>query len=154
MNKYLKHFVHEKFNHTGKALDLGAGSFYDVHGLNALGWKCKGVDVKTGIDLESRFVSKYGPFDLVYSNYVIHKIQNKENFIRTMFDNLRDGGWFFLHTFDKSDVTTKKGLSNKYLKDLLSKQGFKYIKINVFDYYDNEKGHEHLHKVLEASGQK
>ncbi|KKP88085.1 MAG: hypothetical protein UR91_C0027G0009, partial [Candidatus Nomurabacteria bacterium GW2011_GWC2_35_8] len=36
----------------------------------------------------------------------------------------------------------------------LTKQGFKNIKIKLFERYDDDEGHKHWHKVLEATGQK
>lgn len=154
MNIYLKKFIKEKFRNPGKALDLGAGDFFDVVCLKQLGWKCEGVDIKTGVDLKKYFLSKKQPFNLVFSNYVIHKLNNKEQFIKTVFDNLKKDGWFFIHTFDKKDNNSKSTLTADHLRKMLSKQGFKNIKTGVFKYYDNEEGHKHWHKILEATGKK
>ncbi|MDP3244457.1 MAG: methyltransferase domain-containing protein [bacterium] len=154
MNIYLEKFISGKFKKTGKALDLGAGNFFDVACLKQLGWKCEGVDKKMGVDLERLFISKNGPFDLVYSNYVMHKLKNKEQFIQIVYDNLRNGGWFFIHTFDQSDKNSNSDLSRDYLQRLLNKQGFKNIKIRLFNYYDNEEFHKHWHRILEATGQR
>lgn len=154
MNIYLKDFVDEKFKKAGKALDLGAGNFFDVACLKQLGWKCEGVDIKSGVDLEKPYESENKPFDLVYSNYVLHKLKNKKQFIQTIYNNLKDGGWFFVHTFNQSDPNSKSKITSKLLKNFLEKQGFRNIKIELFSYYDNEKGHKHWHKILEATGQK
>ena len=154
MNIYLKKFIKEKFKKPGKALDLGAGDFFDVACLKQLGWKCEGVDKKNGIDLEKYFLSEKNPFDLVFSNYLIHKLHNKQQFIKTVFDNLKKDGWFFIHTFDKNDKNSKSNLIKKDLQKILLKQGFKNIKIRVFSYYDNEEGHKHWHKILEVTGKK
>jgi cyclopropane fatty-acyl-phospholipid synthase-like methyltransferase len=154
MNIYLKKFIKEKFKKPGTALDLGAGDFFDVACLKQLGWKCEGVDIKTGVNLEKYYLSKKRPFDLVFSNYVIHKIQNKEQFIKTVFDNLKKDGWFFIHTFDKKDKHSKSNLTANDLRKMLSEQGFKDIKTKVFSYYDNEDGHKHWHKILEVTGKK
>lgn len=154
MNIYLKKFIDEKFEYPGKALDLGAGDFFDVACLKQLGWKCEGIDIKTGIDLEEPYKSKNKSFDLVYSNYVLHKLKNKKQFIQTIYDNLKNGGWVFIHTFDKSDSNSTSKLSRDYLQKLLADQGFKNIKIRLFSYYDNEESHKHWHKILEAIGQK
>jgi len=154
MNNYLKKFITEKFKKPGKALDLGAGDFFDVDCLKQLGWKCEGVDIKTGVDLEKIYESKNKPFDIVYSNYVLHKPKNKKQLIQTIFNNLKNGGWFFIHTFDQSDKNSKSNLSKVYLKKLLTEQGFKKIKIKLFNRYDNDEGHKHWHKTLEATGQK
>ncbi len=154
MNIYLRDFIKEKFIKPGKALDLGAGNFFDVACLKQMKWLCEGVDIEKGTDLEKHFLSKKRPFDLVFSNYVIHKIKNKEQFVKTIFDNLKKDGYFFLHTFDKKDKNSKSTLTKDYLQELLSKQGFKNIKVRVFSCYDNEKDHRHWHKILEAVGKK
>lgn len=154
MNIYLKKLINKKFKNPSKALDLGAGDFFDVIGLKQLGWKCEGVDIKTGVDLEKPYKSKNKPFDLIYSNYVLHKLKNKKNLIQTIYDNLKNGGWFFIHTFDKSDPKSASDMSRDYLQKLLAKQGFKNIKIKIFSYYDKKEGHKHWHKILEAIGQK
>ncbi len=154
MNIYLKKFIEEKFKKPGKALDLGAGDFSDVIGLRQLGWECEGVDIKTGVNLEKYYLSKQHPFDLVFSNYVIHKIKNKKQFIKTIFDNLKKDGWFFVHTFDKEDKYSKSNLSPNSLRKMFSNYGFKNIKTRVFSYYDNDEGHKHWHKILEITGRK
>lgn len=154
MDIYLKKFIDEKFEHPGKAIDLGAGDFFDVACLKQLGWKCEGVDIKTDIDLEKPYKSENKPFDLVYSNYVLHKLKNRKQFIQTIYNNLKNNGWFFIHTFDKSDFNSTSDLSRHYLQKLLIEQGFKNIKMRLIDYYDNEESHKHWHKILEATGQK
>ena len=154
MNVYLKNFIEDKFKNPGKALDLGAGNFKDVAWLTQLGWFCEGVDIKNGVDLEKFYLSKNKPFDLVYSNYLLHKLKTKEQIIQTAFNNLKKDGWFFIHTFDKSDTTGKSDMTSSSLKKLLKNQGFKNITVRTFDFYDEEQGHEHWHKILEASAQK
>lgn len=154
MNTFLKKFIEEKFKKPGKALDLGAGDFFDVACLKQLGWTCEGVDIKTGVDLEKYFLSKKYPFDLVFSNYVIHKIKNKEQFIETIFDNLKKNGWFFMHTFYGREGVGKTTLTENYLQKILLKKGFRNIKTRTFSYYDNEENHKHWHKIFEVTGQK
>ena len=154
MNTYLKNFISKKFKKPGKALDLGAGDFTDVVFLKNIDWECEGVDIKTGIDLEKIYKSKDKPFDLVFSNYVLHKIKNKKQLIQTIYDNLKNSGWFFIHTFDQSDSNSVSNISNDYLQKILTEQGFKNIRIKLFNYYDNEENHKHWHKILEATGQK
>ena len=105
------------------------------------------------------FVSADGPrenkpFDLVYSNYVLQKLKNKEQLIKTAHDNLKKHGWFFIHTFDKSDPNGKSDLTADFLKKLLERQGFKNITAKIFDFYDDEAGHKHWHKILEGGTQK
>lgn len=94
------------------------------------------------------------PFDLVFSNYVIHKLKNPERLVETAFNNLKPGGWFFLHTFDKHDKNSKSKLNEKLLKEMFKKQGFVDIESKVFNFYDNDPGHKHWHKILEVTGQK
>ena len=154
MNIYLKKFISEKFENPGKALDLGAGNFSDITDLKKLGWQGEGVDIKTGVDLEKPYQSKNKPFDLVYSNYVLQKLKNKEQLIKTAHDNLKKHGWFFIHTFDKSDPNGKSDLTADFLKKLLERQGFKNITAKIFDFYDDEAGHKHWHKILEGGAQK
>jgi hypothetical protein len=85
---------------------------------------------------------------------LLHKLKTKKTLLQTMYDNLKNGGWFFIHTFDQSDRNSKSDLSQIYLQKILTEQGFKNIKIKLFSYYDNEKNHKHWHQILEASGQK
>ena len=152
MKEYLEKFMNMKFRKTGKAMDLGAGTFRDAKGLEKLGWECEGVDIEMGINLEELYISKNKPFDLVYSNYVLQRIKNKDVFLKTAYDNLELDGWFFLHTFEKNDPVIASGMTQDFLQKLLEKQKFKNIETKTFDHYD--KGHKHWHKILEASGQK
>lgn len=153
MNKYLENFVEANFKIPGKALDLGAGNFIDVKGLTKKGWSCEGVDINIGVDLERPFHSKNAPFDLVYSNYTIQKIKNKKRFVMNIFDNLKPGGYFFLHTFDKTDKYGESGIDKEKIFELFE-ENFIDIKTRVFRYYDRERGHKHWHQILEATGKK
>ena len=152
MNKHLKDFISKKFENPGKALDLGAGDFSDVNSLKELGWECEGVDIKTGVNLEEPYLSEKRPFDLVYSNYLLQKLKNKKELIKTAYDNLRKRGWFFIHTFDKTDFNSNSDITKKSLYKMLEGQGFKDIKIKLFDFFDED--HNHWHKILEAVCQK
>jgi len=154
MNVYLEQFVTKKFNHPGKALDLGAGKFFDVACLNQMGWVCFGVDKIIGTDLEKKYISPKKPFDLVFSNYVIHKLKNPDRLVETAYNNLKPGGWVFLQTFDKADKNSRSKLDKKQLTEMLKKQGFVGINTKVFDFYDNEPGHNHWHRVLEVFARK
>ncbi len=154
MNIFLERFVRETFSKQGRALDLGAGKFFDVACMRQIGWKCEGVDLKTGVDLEKPYKASNGLCELVYSNYVVHKLKNREQFFKTVRDNLKDGGWLFIHTFDKSDRNSVSKLTQDVLKRELKKQGFVNIKTNVFPFYDNDFGHRHWHKILQVTGQK
>lgn len=154
MDLYLEKFVESKFQKPGSALDLGAGDFSDVASLRRLGWDCEGVDMRTGVDLEKPFRSIRAPFDLVFSNYLLHKIKNKKQFIKTALENLKVGGWFFLHTFDKSDPISKKGMDANEVRGLLQRQGFVGIHTTIFGLYDNEEGHKHRHVILEVTAKR
>jgi hypothetical protein len=154
MNIYLEKFIDEKFDKPGKALDLGAGKFYDVAYLEYLGWKCDGVDKESGVDLEKFYLSEKAPFDLVYSNYVLQKIKNKKIFLETAFNNLKEGGWLFIHTFDKEDKIIRFGFDKNELGVMLSRQGFIDIEGSVFSFYDNTPGHKHWHRILQIIARK
>lgn len=154
MNICLEQFIADKFRRPGKALDLGAGKFFDVACLKQLGWVCSGVDKLTGTDLEKKYLSPKKPFDLVYSNYVIQKLKNPEQLVETAYNNLKSGGWIFLHTFDKTDKQSKSKLDKKQLAAMLKKQGFSGIEARVLDFYDNDPGHNHWHKILEIFAKK
>jgi len=154
MNVYLENFVQKKFKKSGKALDLGAGKFFDVACLKQLGWECNGVDKNTGVDLEKLYISNKKPFDLVYSNYVVQFISNKQIFISTCWNNLKKNGWLFLHTFDMTDKSCKSNIDKQKIIKILKKQGFKNITKKVFSFYDNALKHKHWHKILEITAQK
>jgi ubiquinone/menaquinone biosynthesis C-methylase UbiE len=112
------------------------------------------VDKNTGVDLEKLLISPKRPFDLVYSNYVLHKLKYPEQLIKTAYQNLKKNGWLFLHTFDQSDKNGKSKLSKKWLEAVLAKQGFVDMQCKVFRYYDNEPEHKHWHKILEGVARK
>lgn len=154
MNIYLEKFIEEKYAKPGKALDLGAGRFYDISYLQHLGWKCEGIDKITGTDLEKPYKSKKAPFDLVYTNYVMQKIRNKNIFLKTVYENLKKGGWIFIHTFDKTDKIIRSGLDGSEIRVFLENLGFSDIKTEVFSYYDNDFKHKHWHKILQINARK
>ena len=76
MNLQLLEYVKNNFKTPGKALDLGCGTGEDTKDLTRLDWVCDGVDLKTGTDLNFPYLSTQAPYDLVYSNYVIHKLKS------------------------------------------------------------------------------
>lgn len=154
MNIDLEKFIQNKFSKPGKVLDLAAGKFFDAACLKQLGWKCEGVDKKTGIDLEKLYISPKRPFDLVFSNYVLHFLKNKQQLIDTAYKNLKKDGWLFIHTFDKSDKNSLSDITIDYIKKVLKEGGFKNIKVQLIDFYDNDIGHKHWHKILEITAQK
>lgn len=154
MNQYLDKFVKQTYSSPGKVLDLGAGDFSDVNYLRQLGWEIEGVDLSTGVNLEQPFISKNAPFDLVYSNYVLQKINNRRQFIKTMTDNLKPGGNIFIHTFDISDPLAKQGVDKIEVITWLTEEGFTNIESEIFPFYDNEPGHMHWHKILQISAKK
>ena len=137
MNPFLKSFIEKTFETSGSALDLGAGNFRDVSFLKTHGWDCEGADLITGTDLEKPFLAKHKPFDLVYANYVLQKIENQTQFLETMFQNVKEGGWIFIHTFDKTDPNNLSKLTSATLKKMLAQQGFKKIKTKIFRFFDD-----------------
>ena len=148
MNKRLKQFISNK---EGKALDLGCGQLQDIKGLETLGWFCEGVDLPK-VDLENYYLSQQAPFDLVYCNYVLHLIQNKKILIKSAYDNLKKDGWLFIHVFDKSDKNGDSSVTIPKMRLLL--KDFQNITTKVFSLYDDDEGHRHWHKVIEATAQK
>lgn len=154
MNKYLKRYINNTFKKPGKALDLGAGNFFEVDYLNTNGWQCDGVDKKIDIDLENPYLSPKAPLDLVYSCYVLQFIKNKRVFVKTVYDNLRTGGRFYILAMHKFDKICKSNLTIDLIKKLLTDRGFKNVKIKLFDHYDKHPNHKHWHRVLEVCGEK
>ncbi|MCD4705753.1 class I SAM-dependent methyltransferase [bacterium] len=152
MNIYLENFIKNKFKKPGKALDLGAGKFFDVKCLRKAGWECEEVDKNIGVDLEKQYISDKKPFDLVYSNYVLHFLKNKQQLVDTAYKNLKNNGWLFLHTFDQSDKVCKSDLTEKAVRNML--KDFKNVSIKVFSFYDDNIGHKHWHRIIEATAQK
>jgi len=147
MNIYLKQFINKKFKTCGfNALDLGEGEGYDVACLEHDGWNVWGVDKKSsGTDLNKPFLcGRGGTFDLIYSNYVLHRIKNKEVFIDSIYNNLKDNGKFFLHLIHIPEEEI-----NELLKDK-----FKNIKYEHIKHFDNDIGHKHWHRILEVTGEK
>lgn len=149
MNIYLEKFINEKFPKPKNALDLGAGKGFDVACLTKLGWIALGAD-KPEVDLEKPIHAEQ--FELVYSNYVLPFIKNKQVFAKTCYDSLEDNGWLFIHTFSKEDKTINgKGQSREEIQKLFGKY-FDDIDIKERKVYDNE--HEHWHCILEVTAKK
>lgn len=152
MNVFLEKFIIEKYKTPGSLLDLGCGKGFDVACLKHLGWNAVGVDKKNA-DLNNPYKTNK-KFDIVCSNYVLQFIKNKDIFIKSCYDNLKSGGWLFIHTFSKNDAIFKnKGLDKKEIYSLLGKF-FKNIKVKEISAYDNEFEHKHWHKILEITAQK
>jgi len=152
MNIFLEKFINKTFEKPGVSMDFGCGKGYDVVCLRHLGWKAFGVDKKE-VDL-NRYYKKKIKFDLIYSNYVLQFINKKEIFIKSCFDNLKNDGWLFIHTFSKNDLIFKnRGLSKDKIIKLLEEY-FKNIKIKKISIFDNDLNHRHWHRVLEITAQK
>jgi SAM-dependent methyltransferase len=154
MDIFLENFINDKFKKPGKALDLGAGKFFDVACLKQLGWEAYGVDKLSGTNLDEPFLSDKKPFDLVYSNYLLHKLKNKEVLIQTAYDNLKNGGWLFINAMDKSNKTSFSDITAPEMEKILRKIGFKNIYSKKISFFDNAFGHRHWHKVLQITASK
>jgi len=94
------------------------------------------------------------PFDLVYSNYLLHKLKNKEVLIQTAYDNLKNGGWLFINAMDKSNKTSFSDITAPEMEKILRKIGFKNIYSKKISFFDNAFGHRHWHKVLQITASK
>lgn len=146
MNHYLEMFIVKNFTKFGKALDLGAGNFRDVDALKEKGWTCDGVDKETRVDLNNLYLSDNRPYDLVYSHYVLHFLDNKQRLIDTAYQNLKHGGWFYLLTFDEADEVVH-GFKPSEVESML--KHFEIKTTQLMDHYDDAPGHDHWHRILE-----
>jgi SAM-dependent methyltransferase len=154
MNDNLIEFVKNHIEKGSKLLDLGAGDFSDVNELNELGFACKGVDLKTGVDLEKPYLSGQAPFDCVSSNFVLHFLKNKKALIESAFNNLKSGGYFFFQDLERSDLTTDMYFYKDEMKHLIEDCGFKIIKTRKFKFFDDKPDHMHWHDIIEIIAQK
>jgi 2-polyprenyl-3-methyl-5-hydroxy-6-metoxy-1,4-benzoquinol methylase len=150
MNYLLLKYVKDNFYEPQSALDLGCGESVDVEGLSSLGWEVKGVDLpEVNLNIPYNSNKKY---DLVYSIAVLQFIKNKDVFINTCYNNLKQNGKLFLLTFDKSDRTVHNYLTKKQITDLL-KSNFKKIKIDKLKIKDDHEPiglHEHVILLISA----
>ena len=154
MNPELKDFVTKYFTRVGKALDLGCGDGTDLKGLEEMGWKCDGVDIITGTDLNEVYLSQNAPYDLIYSNYVIQKLKAPESLIKTIEINIKSGGKFFLHTFDESDEFAKKKYTKESIQELFKDTDLQPESCEVIRVWDDEIWHQHYHQILQVIGVK
>lgn len=155
MNIFLKKFVKESFKRPGSALDLGCGEGFDVACLRHLGWEAKGID-KEDCDLNKPY-KEVKQYDLVYSNYVLPFITNKDAFIGTIYHNLKNNGNIFIATFSKEDPVFKtEGKTKEELSAMFTDRfsAIRDVKIDEHDVYDNDEGHKHWHKVLILTAKK
>ena len=150
MNELLLKFIKSNFNKPGSALDLGCGAGDDINNLKHLGWDTEGVNLPE-VDLNFFYKSKK-KFDLIYSNYVLQFIKNKDEFLKTCYNNLKKGGYLFISTFDKSDKVLKNTFEKQDLFDIFNKY-FINIKIEKTKIKDNHEpigSHNHIVLVLTA----
>ena len=123
-------------------------------GLEKVGWECDGVDIITGTNLNEVYLSPNAPYDLVYSNYVIQKLKNPESLIKTIKINIKEGGKFFLHTFDESDEFARKKYTKESIQELFKDTDLQPESCEVIRVWDDEVGHQHYHQILQVSGTK
>ena len=153
MNQQLLEFVQDNFSEPSRALDLGCGDGTDMRGLEKVGWACDGVDIKTGVDLNLPYLSGEAPYDLVYTNFVIQKLEKPEILAETIANNLSSSGKFFIQTFHTKDPYTGRPFSEQELAQLLSSSGLAAEKVTVFP-FDEGAPDFHHHIILQVSGKK
>lgn len=153
MNPQLLEFVQNAFLKPGKALDLGCGDQTDMHGLEKIGWTCDGVDIKTGVDLNFLYLSDASPYDLVYTNFVIQKLEKPEVLVETIARNLDSGGKFFVQTFHPTDPYADIAFTEQELTQLLEASGLEVDEVAFFP-FDEGAPDFHHHMVLQAFGKK
>lgn len=149
MDKKLKKFITNNFPQPKTVLDLGCGDGEDIKGLTKLGWRCEGVDIKTGVDLENAFKSKNAPFDLVICNFLLHYILNKTVLLESAYANLKPGGYLFLQDVEKSALSTNMYLTQPEIEKLIKSAGFEVVKNERYKYFDPKPGHKHWHEIIE-----
>lgn len=154
MNKDLEKFVKKNFKKPGKALDLGAGDFEDVEGLKKLGWDAEGVDLKTGVDLEQKYLSPNHPFDLVVCAHVLHFIKNKQTLIESICNNLDLGGLCYFEDLEKSELTTDMYLTKEEMIKSFPEDCFEILSVRKFKYFDDKPGHKHWHDIVEITAKR
>ena len=143
-----------KLPRDGKILDLGCGDGEDIDELEKIGFSCEGVDLKTGTDLEKPYHSEQAPFDMVMSNFALHFLVNKDQLIKTAYDNLKSGGIFYFQDLEYQAITGKMYLTQKQLETLFTNNGFDIISCEKSKYFDDKPGHKHWHYIIEICGQK
>jgi SAM-dependent methyltransferase len=147
MNPYLKQFLEGV--KPGKALDFGCGPREDVDYLNSNGWDVVGLDLPE-TDLNNNYLHE-SEVDLVYSNYVLPFIKDKQKFADNFYNNLKDDGLFFLATFQEEDmVLGDMAMPEEDLRKLFGK--FYNLKTEKHEVWEEE--HQHFHKLLTLTGKK
>lgn len=152
LNPFLLKFINDNKLEPGKALDFGSGEGNDVQGLEKLGWSVVGLNLPEH-NLDGEIFKNKQKVDLIYSNYVLPFIKDKQTFVLSIYKNLKNGARVFLITFSKNDQgfkeygTTEEELANLFIK-------FKNIKIVNNRVWDDEPGHNHWHELLILTAQK
>ncbi|MCX6720132.1 MAG: class I SAM-dependent methyltransferase [Candidatus Staskawiczbacteria bacterium] len=146
----MEKFISDNFKKPLSALDFGHGKGHDVACLKGLGWNCEGFDIKSGVDLQKPFYK--GQYDLIYSNYVLQFVKDKNQFVDNIYNNLKKNGFIFLLTFDKSDKSVKNGIEKNEISELL--KNFNSVNIKKHHFFDNDFGHKHWHVILEVTAKK
>jgi hypothetical protein len=153
-NMELESFINQYLKPPAKILDLGAGDFSEVKKLEELGYEVEGVDLNIGVDLNKPYLSKNLPRDLVYSCFVLHYLNRKQTLIETAYNNLSQGGLFFLQDIERDGFTSDMYLTKKEIENLIKSGGFEIIESNIADYYDEKPEHKHWHKIVTVCARK
>ena len=154
MRQELEKFIEDNITTPGKALDLGAGDLVDVEGLKKMGWMAEGVDLKTGTNLEEKYLSPRAPFDLVFSNHVLHYLVNKQALIESAYENLKTGGWLYFCDLIRSELTTDMYWPKEDIEKLITNNGFEIVNSRIFNFFDDKPEHMHWHDIVEIYARK
>ncbi len=153
MKKILPLFLRDKFgDRKGVVFDFGCGPGHDVEGLKDLGWEEIGIDLPEN-DLNEPYISTKKA-DFICSFSVLQFIKDRKMFAKNISNNLKDGGYFLVQTFSKSDDVfgEKRGMTKEELLDIF--KDFHSIETWEERVFDDHPGHNHWHQLIFISGQK
>lgn len=101
---------------NARVIDVGSATGYTMHKLKQAGFtEVFGVDNSPHMLKRSRvqenlihshtFPKEHGPFDVTIANWTLHFIEKREEYIRDVFDAMREGGMLVLT--DKVQTTSR-----------------------------------------------